>query len=120
MTGYLKLAECGCIAGIIVILILLIICNIKQLEHLCYWIGLAGFIAGGLMAAPCIYLTATDYYSSFAIKDPQIFSAVIGYLKLLTSRCLTMAIITAIVGFIGLMGFILLRSAQRADTAAKS
>ncbi|MBR2088175.1 MAG: hypothetical protein IJ906_13820 [Oscillospiraceae bacterium] len=120
VTGYLKLAECGCIAGIIVILILLIICNIKQLEHLCYWIGLAGFIAGGLMAAPCIYLTATDYYSSFAIKDPQIFSAVIGYLKLLTSRCLTMAIITAIVGFIGLMGFILLRSAQREDTAAKS
>jgi hypothetical protein len=106
-------------AAVVVLLILLLLCNLKQLEHLCYWIGLAGFIAGGLMAAPCIYLTATDYYSSFAIKDPQIFSAVIGYLKLLTSRCLTMAIITLIVGLIGLLSFILLRSAQREEAAEK-
>ncbi len=111
--SYLSMAMIGSIAAAIIILILLILCNLKQMEHLCYWIGLAGFIAGGLMATPCIYLTVTDYYSGFAIKDPQIFSAVIGYLKLLTSRCLTMAIITAIVGFIGLMGFILLRATQR-------
>ena len=118
VSSYLTIAEYGTIGGIILILILLIICNIKQMEHLCYWIGLAGFIAGGLMAAPCIYLTATDYFSGFAIKDPQIFSAVIGYLRLLTSRCLTMAIVTVIVGFIGLIGFILLRSAQREDAEA--
>lgn len=107
----------GCIAGVIVILILLVICNLKQPDHLCYWIGLAGITAGGLMAAPCIYLTATDFYSGFTIKDPQIFSAVIGYLKLLTSRCLTMAIITVIVGAISLICFALLRSMQRENAA---
>ena len=114
-TNYLSMAVIGCIAAVIVLLILLVICNLKQIDHLCYWIGLACFIAGGLIAVPCIYLTATDYFSGFTIKDPQIFSAVIGYLKLLTSRGLTMAIITAIVGFIGLMGFIYLRAVQNEE-----
>ena len=115
--SYLNTAVIACIGGLIVVLILLLICNLKQMEHLCYWLGLAAFIAGGLMAAPCIYVTATDYYSGFAIKDPQIFSAVIGYLKLLTSRCLTMAIVTAVVGIIGLIGFIFLRAVQREEEA---
>ncbi len=98
-----------------VVLILLFLCNLQQLEHLCYWFGLAFFISGGLTAAPCLYITQTDFFSKFAIKDPQVFSAVVGYLQLLTSRWLTIAIVTAIVGLIGLIGFIFLRAAQREE-----
>ena len=118
VVSWLNTAIIGCIGGLILVLFLLFLCNLKQLEHLCYWVGLAGFTAGGLMAAPCIYLTATDYYSGFAIKDPQIFSAVIGYLKLLTSRCLTMAIVTVIVGCIGILCFIFLHALQKEEQAA--
>lgn len=112
---YLNSAIPICIAGTALLIVLLILCNRKQMEHLCYWIGLAGFTAGLLMAVPCIYLTASDFFSGFAIKDPQIFSAVVGILKLITNRGLTMAIITMIVGIIGIGGFIFLRAVQREE-----
>ena len=112
--GYIDPAAMGCIAAAVVLIVLMILCNKNQEEHLCYWIGLAALTAGLLITAPCLYLTATDYFAGFAVKDPQIFSAVVGLLRLLTGRCLTMAIVTAIVGIIG---FIFLRAVQREDEA---
>ena len=113
--GYLNPAAAVCIALSAVTLALLVLCNRKQEEHLCYWIGLAALTAGLLIAAPFAYLTATDYFSGFAVKDPQIFAAVVGLLQLMTSRGLTMAVITGLVGLIGIAGFIFLREVQRED-----
>ena len=113
--SYLTTAMMICLGAGVLTLVLLILCNLRQVEHLCYWIGLAGFTAGLLTCAPCIYLTASDFFSGFAIKDPQVFAAIVGFLKLLTSRCLTIAIITLIVGAIGMAGFAFLRAVQRED-----
>ena len=116
--GYIDPAAVVCIAAAALLVVLLILCNRGQEEHLCYWIGLAALTAGLLTAAPCIYLTATDFFSGFAIKDPQIFSAVVGLLHLLTGRCLTMAVVTVLVGVIGIVGFIFLRAVQREEEAS--
>lgn len=118
IVGYLNSAVIVCVAGVALLIVLLILCNLKQAEHLCYWIGLAGFTAGLLMAVPCIYLTVSDFFSGFTIKEPQIFAAVVGMLRLITNRGLTMAIITMIVGIIGIGGFIFLRAVQREEEDA--
>lgn len=113
--SYLDLAVKISVIASIAVILLLILCNLKQLEHLCYWIGLACFTSGLLSAVPCIYLTASDFFSGFTIKDPQVFSSITGFLRLLTNRGLTMAIITAIVGIIGMIGFAFLRAVERED-----
>lgn len=113
--GYLGTALIAGIAGAALLIVLLILLNLHQAEHLCYWIGLASFTAGLLLAAPCIYLTATDYFSGFAFKDPQVFPAIVTLLRLLTSRCLTIAIVTFFVGIIGMAGFAFIRAVQREE-----
>lgn len=115
LVGYLSMALIGGIAGTAILIVLLILLNLHQAEHLCYWIGLAAFTAGLLLAVPCIYLTATDFFSGFAIKDPQVFAAIVGLLRLLTSRCLTIAIVTFFVGLIGMAGFAFIRAVQREE-----
>lgn len=116
--SYLDLAVKVCVIALIIVIVLLVLCNLKQLEHLCYWIGLAGFTSGLLTAVPCIYLTASDFFSGFTIKDPQVFAAITGLLRLLTSRGLTMAIITAIVGVICIISFAFLRAVEREEDEA--
>ena len=115
--GYVNPAAMVCIAAAAILIVLMILCNKNQEEHLCYWIGLASLTAGLLITAPCIYLTATDFFASFTIKDPQIYAAVVGFLRLLISRGMTMAVVTAIVGAIGIIGFIFLRAVQREEEA---
>lgn len=41
-----------------------------------YWAGTGFFCGGALTAIPCIYLLFTNAVSSFAVKDPIIFTAV--------------------------------------------
>lgn len=103
--AYLNPAVLGCAVLTIVLLLLLIFCNRKQLVHLAYWCGLAAMISGLMLLVPCIYLTATDYFTAFALKDPQIFAAVVGFLQLLTGRALTMAAVTLVCGIVLLVVF---------------
>ncbi len=102
---YLNFGVITCLVTAAVLVLLLIACNLKQLRHLLYWLGLAGTISSALLMAPCLFVTTTDYFSAFAIKDPLIFSAVVGYLKLLTSRLLTAEIIVLIVSLLCLIAF---------------
>ncbi len=88
LVAYLNLGTTALLIGTAVLLLLMLLCNWKQPRHLLYWIGLAGLISAVLLMVPCLYVTTTDYFSAFAIKDPLIFSAVVGYLKLLTGRLL--------------------------------
>lgn len=98
--SYLNLACTLCIAGAAVLFVLLILCNLKQPAHLLYWSGLAAGIPALLMLIPCAYITATDYFAGFAIKDPQIFAAVVGYLRHITSGVMTMEIVTLVIAVI--------------------
>lgn len=86
----------------------LILCNKRQPVFCLYWIGLAAFIAGVLPLVPGIYLTATDYFAGFAVKDAQIFTAVVGLLRNLTKSLVTGAGCLAGGGVLGIIAFALL------------
>lgn len=92
----------------IIIFIILIICCSKQITEFLYWSGIASFISGLLLLLPCVYLKATDYVSGFVIKDQQIFSAVVGYLHVLTNQAILLSAITLLIGalFIIIFGFL--------------
>lgn len=115
--SYLNLAQTACIIGTAVLFLLLILCNLKQLSHLFYWGGLAGLTSSLLLLVPCIYVTATDYFAGFAIKDPQIFAAVVGYLELLVSRATTMTIVTLILSVVALVVFGFFHALRREEQA---
>ncbi len=103
--GYLKPAMLGSIVFAVLLMALIFLCNRKQKALLAYWYGLAALIPGILLLVPCIYLKATDYFAAFALKDPQIYAAVVGLLRLLTDRALLMGIITAVIGVVLLIVF---------------
>lgn len=115
--SYLNLACTICILGTVVLLLLLIVCNLKQPAHLLYWSGLGAGIPSLLMLVPCIYVMATDYFAGFAIKDPQIFAAVVGYLRKITSGVLTLEIVTLVIAVICLVVFGFLCALRREKKA---
>lgn len=120
VVSYLNLATVLCVVAAVILFILLIVCNLRQLEHLLYWSGLAGSISSLLMLLPCIYVTSTDYFSGFAIKDPQIFAAVVGYLRRLVSGVTTMEIVTLIVSVICFAAFGFFCALRREEAEEKS
>ncbi len=102
---YLELAQNACFIGTSVILLLLILCNRKQFSHILYWCGLAELTSSLLLLAPCVYVLATDYFAGFAIKDPQIFAAVVGFLNLLVDKLTVISVIGLIVSLVCLVVF---------------
>lgn len=105
---YVKLLDTGlpaCGGALVLLLVLLVLCNLRQPAHLLYWLGLSLLISGILALIPCIYVTATEYFSGFAIKDPQVFAAVVGFLNLLTGRLLTWEAALAGLGAVLLTAF---------------
>lgn len=115
--AYLNLCTIALLIAAAVLLVLLIACNWKQPRHLLYWLGLAGALSAALLMIPCVYVTATDYFSAFAIKDPLIFSAVVGYLKLLTQELLTQEIIVLAVSVLCLIAFGILALIRKPSSA---
>lgn len=55
--------------------LLLLLINIKSTKITLYWLGASSLISGIISVLPCLYLKATDYFSAFTIKQPQIYSA---------------------------------------------
>lgn len=117
VVSYLAPAQTACIIICIILFILLVLCNLGQLSHLLYWSGLAGLISSLLLLVPCIYVSATDYFAGFAIKDPQIFAAVVGFLNLLVSRAQTLAIVTLVIAVICLAAFVFFHALRRKENA---
>ncbi len=103
--SYLNLASTACIVAVVFVILLLILCNLKQIGHMFYWTGLSSLIASLLMLTPCVYIKVTDYFAGFAIKDPQIFAAVVGFLNFQTNRLMVFAIITLVVAVVFLAAF---------------
>lgn len=103
--SFLDPAVAGCLIGTVLFLLLLLLCNRKQPVQLLYWGGLSAMTAGLLLAVPCLYVTATNYFAGFAIKDPQIFAAVVGYLELLTGRAGILSAVTIAAAVLCLLVF---------------
>ncbi len=83
--------------------LILLVCNFKRIKDSLYWIGTGAFCAGILGGIPCIYLLNTDYFSSFTIKQAQIYtsytSAMITFTKNLLTACIIL-IIAAVILYI--------------------
>lgn len=79
--------------------LILLVCNFKRIKDALYWIGTGLLCAGLLGAAPCIYLLKTDYFSSFTIKQAQIYTS---YTTAMTS--FTENVLFAFVGLIAAAG----------------
>ncbi|MDE5946890.1 MAG: hypothetical protein K2G63_06285 [Oscillospiraceae bacterium] len=73
--GYLeKLTYLFVIADIICIIMLLLLC-IKNIRDILYWLGISFIISGIIGLVPCVYITSSDYFDAFVIKQEQIFTA---------------------------------------------
>ena len=115
VVGYLNVGVAVCIAVTVILAVLIIFLNRKRFINVPYWFGLSAFTAGILLAVPCFWITHTNYFSGFVVTDPQIFSAVVGYLNLVVNRTLVMAVVTICIGVVGFAGFGALCLFQRAE-----
>lgn len=74
-TGYLeKLNYLFIIADVVCIVILLLLC-MKNIRDILYWSGISFIISGIIGLVPCVYITSSNYFDSFVIKQEQIFTA---------------------------------------------
>lgn len=87
-------------AASVIFAALLTLINVKSISASLYWIGASALVSGILGAVPCGYLLASNYFSSFTIKQAQIYTAYTGMMNLITQNLLTAFIITAISGVV--------------------
>lgn len=59
----------------VVLMIILLALNRKNKSDTLYWIGISAALAGIIGAVPSIYLIKSNYFDSFTIKQPQIFTS---------------------------------------------
>ncbi len=81
-----------------VLLLILFIINLKSKLVFLYWTGISAIISGIIGAVPCIWLKATDFFSSFTIKQAQIYTAYTSTMNDITQNFMTASIITASIG----------------------
>lgn len=98
------------LVSVIVLLILLLLANLKAKRDTLYWTGISAVISGIMGIAPCAYLLATDYFSSFAIKQPQIFTAYTRTLKLVTNTFMYISVAAALAGLLLIVIYIVSRA----------
>lgn len=91
----------------VMLMLLMILANIKSTSATLYWIGICSLISGIICAVPCIYLKATDYFSSFTIKQPQIYTAYTSVMTSATDTLLKCSVILASISIIFIVGYVL-------------
>lgn len=99
---YAKLPTLTLIAygSTIFFMLLILLMNIKSTSTSLYWIGISSLIAGIMGVLPCLYLKATDYFSAFTIKQPQIYTAYTTAMNRITENFLIISLIFLISGII--------------------
>lgn len=83
----------------------IIIINLKSLSHSLYWIAVSSLISGILGIIPCIYLTATRFFDSFTIKEPQIYTSFTSLMYSAVNQFMLNQIIIAVVGALMIIRF---------------
>ena len=80
------------LTGTFLLILLLYLIDHKEKSAVLYWCGCSGLIAGILGALPCLYLMFTDYFSSFSIKQAQVFKAYTGTMNMVTEAFLAVSV----------------------------
>lgn len=88
-----------CAGALIVLVILLIIFNIKEISAL-YWIGVSALITGVFGTVPTAYLLGVNYFDSFVIKQPQVFQTFTSAMYKLTETFMTVNIAVLVIGLL--------------------
>ena len=90
-------------AAVGIILLLIVLFNIKEIATTLYWSGISLIVAGIMGTAPCIYLLAANYFGSFTIKQPHIFTTYTSALNSVTKYFLIFSVCAAVTGIIFLV-----------------
>ncbi|MBR2283235.1 MAG: hypothetical protein IJ874_02290 [Ruminococcus sp.] len=85
-------------AAALVLVLLLMLVNRKSVFTVLYWFGISCIVSGVLGAAPCVYLLASDYFSSFSIKQAQIYTAYTASMSSFTAAFMATMIAVTVVG----------------------
>lgn len=86
--------------AVAVLLLILFLVNLKSKSAFLYWSGISAVISGIIGAVPCIWLTATDFFSAFTIKQAHIYTAYTSTMTAVTQSFMTASIVTASVGVV--------------------
>ena len=106
------------IAVSVLLIAVLFILNLGTKSATLYWSGVSALIAGLIGLIPCAYLLATDYFSSFTIKQPQIFAVYTETLTVLTKTFMFASIGIAAAGLLLVIVYIIVKPRCKAETAA--
>lgn len=82
----------------LLLVIALFLLNMKTKKETVYWSGISALIAGLIGIVPSVYLLATDYFSAFTIKQPQIYTAYTETMSMLTKAFLSASIAMGVLG----------------------
>lgn len=108
----------GSVAASVVLVIILLLLNLSSKSATVYWTGVSSLIAGIIGLAPTAYLLATDYFSSFSIKQPQIFTAYTSTLTMLTKTFMFASVGAAAAGIVLIIVYIIIKPKNKASAAA--
>ena len=107
----------GAASAILILIIVLLLLNLSSKAETVYWTGVSALIAGIIATAPCAYLLATDYFSSFSIKQAQIYTAYTETMKLFTSTFMYVGIGIAVFGALLVIVYAAARPKNKAVSA---
>nr|MDE5853808.1 hypothetical protein [Ruminococcus sp.] len=86
--------------AVAVLLLILFLINFKSKSAFLYWSGISAIISGIIGAVPCIWLTATNYFSAFTIKQAHIYTAYTSTMTNVTQSFMIASLVTASVGVV--------------------
>jgi len=66
-------------ADILCIVLIFLLCK-KNIKEILYWVGSSFIVSSVIVLVPCVYLTSSNYFDSFVIKQEQIFTAFTSYM----------------------------------------
>ena len=109
----LKTAFNAVLAAAAALVVLLILFNIKEISTSFYWLGISLIISGIIGCAPCIYLLSSDYFSSFTIKQPQIYMTYTCALSGMTKYFMLLSAAAAVSGVLSLVIYAVIAAKKR-------
>lgn len=92
----------------LLLLILILLINIKSVSTVLYWTGISALVSGIIGILPCIYLNATNYFDSFVIKQPHIFTSFTSLMYGAVNAFMVNQIILAVSGAVLILLFVLI------------
>lgn len=102
-----------CIGVSAFLVVLLILVNIKGISGVLYWTGVSALIAGIFGTVPSAYLTASNYFDSFVIKQPQVFRTFTGAMYGLTRSFMMVHIAVLLTGVCFIVIYAVLNSLHK-------